>query len=205
MRLRQEFLQPLPGLSAQIHFAPPERRSQLSEMVLPASARQSAVALLMSASSNGLPELLLIKRAEYKGVHSGQIALPGGKMEPDDTTMLDTAMREVNEELGIALQTDQLLGALSPLHIPVSGFTVHPFVFALEQWPQFTPDNKEVSDIILAEADTFFHPENRREVELAERSTVRKVPAFIFEGHVVWGATAMMLSEFSHLYNKISS
>ena len=150
IQLKNEFLQPLPGRAAQIDFAPPERRSQINNMVFPETARQSAVALILSGSADTSPELLLIKRTEYKGVHSGQIALPGGKKEPNDRSMLDTVLREVHDELGIALHPDHLLGALSPLHIPVSGYTVHPFVFALEQWPLFVREEKEVAEVILA-------------------------------------------------------
>lgn len=140
--------------------------------------------------------LPLIKRTEYQGVHSGQVSLPGGKQDPDDSSIIHTAIREINEELGLNLGTTHVVGTLTELYIMASHFNILPVVLALEGKPTVNPDPREVQQVITASVDDLLLSKTRKEKELLVRGHQLWAPYYEVKQQVVWGATSMVLSEF---------
>jgi hypothetical protein len=145
-----------------------------------------------------------IKRTKDKGVHSEQISFTGGKRDPEDISSEETAIREAEEEIGLKRKNIKVIGALTELYIPVSQFRVLPFVAALDIIPEFAPNNLEVSEIIEERIEVLID-ENIKGIKQITTSNGRIInaPYFDIRGHVVWGATAMMLSEFISIIKKI--
>ena len=153
--------------------------------------------------SEGQWLFVLMKRPEYIGAHSNQVSLPGGLREATDPDLVTTALRETREELGINDSLIQVLGSLTKLNIPVSGIEVSPFVGFYPGIPQFDPDPSEVSYLIEIPLADLLNPQNMRDgVRIILNKPVR-VPYFHLEGEQVWGATAMILSEFLEILRKL--
>ncbi len=173
---------------------------------MPADARPSAVLLLLFPKNETL-HLLLIKRTEDGRAHSGQISFPGGKKEPADIDLQTTAIREANEETGILKEDVEILGELSPLYIPVSNFLVHPFVAFAEKQPEFFPNADEVAYVIETPLQYFLTEKNKtiaRVTSPADKHFVRDVKAYkLADGSILWGATAMILSELETLFEEL--
>jgi 8-oxo-dGTP pyrophosphatase MutT (NUDIX family) len=184
------------GKSGYDHMALAHRKTFLAQRPkAPSDARPAAVVLFCYPKS-GRMHLSLIKRAEYDGVHSGQISLPGGKKEVADASLLHTALRECNEELGTAVVPDSTRISLPSIYIPPSNFIVSPYVVSVPYTPEFTPDPREVAlhlQLPLSQLIDFDIEQRRLQYGSAAGMTV---PCFVFEGHVIWGATAMILFEF---------
>lgn len=178
-------------------LATPEYLKNLS-----AQPRLSAVTLLLFAAQDNSPSLLLIERPVYDGVHSGQIALPGGKMEDSDKSLEHTALREMKEETGFDGEVE-ILGKLSDVYIPPSNFLVTPFVAYTNSRPLWKPDEREVASLIEAPLDFLNDDRLVGEGEFITSSKYKvKAPFFIFQSHRIWGATAIMLSEFREILRK---
>lgn len=126
--------------------------------------------------------------------HAGQIALPGGRIEAGETA-LETALRETWEEIGITVDQIEILGTLSDFYVEVSRFQIHPFVGWLNQKPNFIINSDEVEKTILFPLRNFKN--HFEEAELETLSGRIKVPCIRFDGEIIWGATAMILSEFA--------
>ncbi|MBS1630219.1 MAG: CoA pyrophosphatase [Bacteroidetes bacterium] len=199
-KLRFRLTQPLPGRAAQARMKGPLRPMPESP---PADARNSAVLQLLYPL-NGTWNLALIRRVEDGGAHSGQISFPGGRFEPEDKSFDRTALRETEEEIGIPHQAPELLGALTPIYIPVSHFLVHPFVAWLEQRPQFIASPDEVTEVIETPLNELFDPRNKIETIVRPPSHPDlsiQVPAYrLSNDRIVWGATAMMLAEMEAVF-----
>jgi len=191
----------LPGYGGQAAMAP---RSGISREKLArqaADARQAGVLLLLYPAPEA--RLLLIRRAEYPGPHSGQIAFPGGEIEAGDRDAAAAALRETEEETGVPRHSIRLLGALSDLYIPASHFMVHPFIGRMNERPIFRPDPTEVAAIIEQPLDFFFRKENTGLREMKFANGLRaEVPYFDINGQMLWGASAMILSEFLTILGK---
>ncbi|MBA2584159.1 MAG: CoA pyrophosphatase [Bacteroidetes bacterium] len=142
-----------------------------------------------------------IKRTEYTGVHSGQISFPGGKFEPRDISAENTALRETYEEIGVFPEEVEIIGQLSDLYIPASNFIVTPFVGFIPIRPQFKIQEKEVAALIEVELNTILKAsENVATTKIRTVSDrVITAPVYQFEQHLIWGATAMITSEFIEL------
>lgn len=201
--LRSRLALPLPGIEAQARMAPMARVEEMKRRVIPENAKQSAVLILFYPGENGV-QFPLIQRNVYQGVHSGQISLPGGTWNEDDGDLLYTALREANEEVGVLSDEIEILGPLSKLYIPPSNFMVQPYLGVSLRRPEFVPDPAEVAQIIEAPLS------HLRDSRYAVQSKIRyssgalfDVPSFNIFGHVVWGATAMMLSELTYLLDEI--
>lgn len=199
--VRRALAGPLPGLEGQIKMAPQPRIGQLNRWDRPDNYREAAVLLLLYPLTLEDPNttalhLVLTRRPEYPGAHSGQISLPGGRREGEET-LQTTALREAYEEVGLAAATVEVIGQLSPLYTPPSNFYIYPFVAYSAAQPTFQPDAKEVAELIEAPLALFFNPTSYKE-EIWHFPTYgeRRVPFFDIFGHLVWGATAMILSEF---------
>ena len=185
--------QKLPGEKAQLQMAPTFR----GELTSRGEAVQAAVLALLYPSKRKI-HLVFIKRNEYDGPHSAQVSFPGGVREAGDHNLEETALRETREELGIS-GAIEVLGALSPLHIPVSNFMVYPFVGWMEECPVFYPDSSEVQYVIEAPLSDLLAPSNRGSEILYHHDQDIEAPFYRVGKEKIWGATAMMLSEVLHL------
>ncbi len=184
----------LPGLNAQMRFAPVPPHDGWRAGLLPAEARRAAALLLLYPGSAG-PAVALTLRASGLARHPGQVSLPGGAADPGET-VAETALREAREEIGIDPGAVRLLGELTPVHVLVSGFTLHPVIGITDQRPLFTAAPDEVEQILeVSLADLRDASRIRHGTRLREGIAV-EYPYFDMLGHQVWGATAMVLGEF---------
>ena len=165
---------------------------------VPDNARLSAVMCLLFPIHDEL-HVLLMKRREDKTAHSGQVSFPGGSKDPEDADLAATALREAYEEVGILPSAIDVLGALTPLYIPVSNFHVFPFVGFTSKRPEYNLSHNEVSHTIEVRLSSLFHHERKTVTDVVSPAipdVIRKVKAYQLEdGTIIWGATAMMLSE----------
>ena len=187
---------PLPGRTAQFKMSHVVRRQ---EQVIPDNARIASTLILLYPKNDEW-HLVLIQRTSNNpnDRHGGQISLPGGQQEESDTSLSATAIREAQEEIGADPSKITLLGELTDLYIPVSNFKVHPFVAYTNERPSFELQESEVHAIIEVPLSVLQDEKTREltNIKISERITLKDVPYFNIEGQVVWGATAMMLSEF---------
>lgn len=193
---------PLPGKEAQQEMAPSSRRRYVEA---PDDAKIACV-LALIYPKDGAEHLVLIERQGHpKDRHRGQIGFPGGKLEPTDESHAAGALREAEEEIGVPIHQVKLIGALTELYIPVSGFRVFPFVGYSAERPDFMRQESEVKSILEVPFGTFFTESVRKEkdIRVGKNITLPRVPYFDVEGHVVWGATAMMLSELIAVASKV--
>ena len=197
--------------TSQIKLAPSFRKEFIklnSNKLL--NSKKAAVTAALYADENNLVRLILILRNTYNGVHSNQIGFPGGRVEEDDKTLFDTAIRETYEEIGVAVEKNELIKELKEIYIPPSNFNVYPFLVLLNHPPSFVKDDKEVKEIITIDLDSLLNckitqtliPVPTKLNELNTQNDVL-VPTFKLAGYNVWGATAMMLSEIRDLINDV--
>ena len=186
----------LPGPAAQ-HLLAPRPRRGWQPGVVPPDCRRGAVLLLFFPAAGG-SALLLTKRGVDLPNHAGQVSLPGGAVE-DGETIEEGALREANEEVGLDPRGVKVLGRLSPLHVPVSSFVLHPVMAVVDRRPSLRPTPGEVDRILEADVGLLL---DRCSYDV-ERRTFRgseyRVPYVVVEGEKVWGATAMVLAEFLSL------
>lgn len=160
--------------------------------------QKSAILLLLFYRKNRLKSVL-IQRPSYNGVHSNQISLPGGKFEQKDINLQNTAIRETYEEISVKSSPDHIIGSLTPIAIPVSKFSLYPFVSFLPFSPDIKGDDIEVEHTIEFDIEDFiFRSQISMQTVQAVDQTLT-VPAFVIENHIVWGATAMVLNEFREI------
>ena len=158
---------------------------------------------LFYPNSTGLTQLLLILRKSYPGVHSDQIGLPGGKAEQTDRDILETALRETHEEVGVHPEHVQVVRALTKVFIPPSNFEVQPFMGLYNAQYPFVPQESEVEALVEVTLSDFLDERNLITQNLTTSYAANiEVPAFSLNGHTVWGATAMMLNEMKEIFNK---
>ena len=179
--------------------------AKLSEMILKLSCHSPfslpfnypRAAILLALTDNEYsPEILFTRRASHLAKHSGQVALPGGKVEEGDPDVEFTALREAEEEIGIDAGKVEVIGSLSELYIPVSNFLVSPIVGFLDHKPTFVPEQREVARIIPTTLNHLIQPEIVKQTPISlGGGKYLETPYFDIAGEVVWGATAMILSE----------
>ncbi len=194
--------QPLPGLPAQVRMAPPDRPAIAPENNV---ARQAAVLLLLYPKQDEL-HFVLTRRAERLGSHSGQISFPGGRIDPADADATAAALREAHEELGIMLNEVEILGQLTELFVPPSNYVVHTVVACVPVAPVFVPNADEVAEVIEVPMSLLFDESIRGAVPrslVSQGGKVVMTPHYLIAGHIVWGATAMILSEFEAVLRQI--
>lgn len=164
------------------------------------TAKQSAVLLLFYCDSRGDAKLVLTLKQQYLGVHSGQISFPGGKFEESDFTLSATALRESREEIGVLPEEIEILGELSPVTIPRSGFIVHPYVGIHRGTPRFILQESEVAQLFAVDVMQLLHDNNKATFPLSdEEGTIYQIPSYKLGEYHVWGATAMILAELEFL------
>ena len=144
---------------------------------------------------NGIAHMVFIQRPVYKGAHSGQIAFAGGKEEKEDVTFLDTAFREVEEEIGIKRSQLIFLKELHSLYVPPSDFRVYPFLSFSKEELNFTKQEEEVARILEIPVTLLLKESSKSTKEIALEQKIANVPAYKFESQEIWGATAMILHE----------
>ena len=195
----------LPGIEAQLKMAPPFREQLLNRFKEERKyAKPAAVLALFYPSKEDETLMVLILRNSYKGVHSAQVGFPGGKPEPEDVSMEATALRETFEEIGVSSEKITVLRELSSIYIPPSNFLVFPFLGISKIPLIFTLQESEVDYILEVPLMEFLNnkSEGFSEVLVSEGVTY-EVPAFKLNGHIVWGATAMMLIEIKTMINQV--
>lgn len=195
--IKQALKKKLPGSSSHRKMLPPNRPLTVAAQN-PKYLKHSSVLLLLFEDNEEL-FACLIKRPQHMKHHAGQIALPGGRVEEGETA-LETALRETHEEIGISPDKITILGSLSELYVAVSQFLIHPFVGWLDKKPEFSVNYDEVEKTVvfpLLRFNNIFE-----EVELETVTGKLKVPCIHYNGEVIWGATAMILSEFYDTLNE---
>lgn len=200
--IQLEILSNLPNWEAHKKMAPSIRNSN---PIIPEDVRYSAVCILLFYK-NEILHTLLMKRTEDGSTHSGQISFLGGKYEANDFSLNYTATRECEEEIGLHQDKMQILGNLSKLYIPPSNFMVTPIVCFVENINPLNPSPIEVAELLEVPLDDFFKEENKATTEIKRRNTknvMMQTPIYKYQKHIIWGATAMILSELETIYKRV--
>ena len=192
--LRERLAGTLPGVEAQLRFAPTPRRPGWKAGVFPPDARTAAALLLLYPGEHGISVPLTVRASGLKR-HAGQISLPGGAADPGEA-LAEAALREAYEEIGVDPSTVRILGELTPVHVIVSGFTLHPVVGVSDTPPVFTPAAYEVEEVVEVSIRDLQDASHIREGLRVREGLAIEFPYFDLMGHKVWGATAMVLGEF---------
>jgi 8-oxo-dGTP pyrophosphatase MutT (NUDIX family) len=190
----------LPGQEAQFQMASLNRYTKVTP---PDNAVDASVLLLLYPGISNELKMVFIERMSenLNDHHRGQISFPGGRFEKTDADFAETALREAEEEIGVAASSVEIIGALTELFVPVSGYLIHPYVGFTNKTPSFIPQQSEVQSIIESDLETIMDRKARKykDVRTPSNMLLKNVPYFDIEGRTVWGATAMILNEFLHL------
>ena len=199
-RLQRRLAAPLPGHDRFLELSGYKRPDLERARALDPPPRESAVLALLYPKEE-IPHLLLMVRPTYDGVHSGQIAFPGGKREPEDLDLRHTALREFQEETGAATEEVRLLGSLSPVYIPPSRMLVTPYVGFAPSIGPWRPDPAEVARLLEVPLSLVLREDilKRRSQFIQLMGREVEIPYYDVLGEVVWGATAMMIAELREL------
>lgn len=168
------------------------------------NAKQSAVLINLYPKNNQL-HTVFIQRPIYKGVHSGQIALPGGKAELFDKTLEETALREAQEELNIKASTLKVIGKLTPIYVPPSNFLVHPFVSFQLNRPDFIIQEAEVASYIECKLEYLMGEEKLIVSEVVVGEGRISANGYQLGNYFIWGATGMMIKEFAEVLDGLTT
>lgn len=201
-KIGDQLQHPLPGQEAQYRMATAFRYNRGP---VPPTAVQAGVLVLFYPKDADWHIVLIERTSRYENdQHKGQISFPGGRYEDTDPSLEYTAVREAEEEIGIDPAEITVLGKLTELYIPVSNFLVHPYVAYAEERPDFIPQPSEVEAILEVPFEHFYQKKNLRKMDMTVRGNLllREVPYFDIRGKVLWGATAMMMSELLALVSE---
>jgi len=192
--LKTELEKTLPGTEVQWQMASSDRMIKNFPRIPGKDARTAAVLILLYPD-NGSVYTVFMQRHDYVGVHGGQISFPGGKKEPADIDVIQTAIREANEETGVDPAGISVIGTLTPLFIPVSNMVVTPVVGWFNEKPVFKHQPEEVVFLFYADVRKLLDPAIVKTKPFEIRGESLDIKYFDYEGHVIWGATAMILHE----------
>ena len=196
---------PLPGTSSHYKMAPQIRIQELRAMKKRiVNPRKAGVVALFYPDEGQLTNLLLILRNTYPGIHSNQIGFPGGKAEKNDRNLLEKALRETHEEVGVRPEDIKIIRSLSEIYIPPSNFEVRPYLGLYDKRYPFVKDENEVEELVEVPLNDFMD-DSKMTTQILTTSYADniEVPAFKLMGYTVWGATAMMLSEIKELFKQV--
>lgn len=189
----------LGGLNTQFKLAPALRLAYNADKIKAKNPKKAAVLILFYPNKNGETTFILTERAKYKGTHSGQISFPGGKIDDKDRSLQETALRETFEEVGVLPEAIEIIRELTDVYIPPSNFLATPFIGFMENAPFFIA-NYEVKSTIEVLVEDLLNEMSLSTVNLTTSYMDNlEVPCFKLNGYIVWGATAMMLSEIKEL------
>ncbi len=191
----------LPGTEVQWQMASSDRMMRDFPGIPGPDARTAAVLILLYPY-NGKIHTVLMQRPDYEGFHGGQISFPGGKKELSDEDILQTALRESEEETGVNSKEIIIAGTLTPLFIPVSNMVVTAVVGWMADRPVFNHDPHEVVFLIEAELERFLNSSIIKTKPMELRGEVYEIRYFAYEGFVIWGATAMILNELLEIIKR---
>ena len=200
-KITRRLQEPLPGQTAHDKMAS-EGRLKFKMPSPNERTRESAVLILFYPSENQI-FIPLILRPQYDGVHGGQMAFPGGRVEKEDENLIRTAMREAQEEIGVRLTDIKVIGQLTKLFIPPSNFYVQPVVGYMNHKPDFYPDAREVDKVIEITLNEIINPKIIGRKILNIRGIDIDAPFYQIQEHTVWGATAMMISELLTIIDEL--
>lgn len=203
-KLKAELLSALPGVDAHLLLAPEMRVNDLKIGIIHDNAVESAVLILLYPFNDSLHTIVIL-RNEYDGPHSGQISLPGGKVEKSDVDFKHTALREAEEEIGIISSEMEIIGQLTRFYVRPSNFIIYPFIAFCHHKPDFHPNATEVKRII--EIDIFNEITHEKIVNktIALKNNVQvNAPGFELSGEFMWGATAMIFSELMQVLKNVA-
>lgn len=203
--LNLRLLEPLPGQEAHLPLSSLRRIREMFKNQDISKAKKSAVLILFYLDDNRDIMTILIQRPTYNGVHSGQIAFPGGKFEEYDADLIQTALRESREEVGIDPENVTVLGSLTELYIPPSQLTLLPVVGYQQGQPKIVTDPNEVAGVITISIKEILDPLSIQQKRVSVGSWSDMVPCFYIRGNVIWGATAMILNELKMILPAIPS
>lgn len=192
----------LPGKSSHLMMSPSGNTDKY--YTSPGNHKNAAVLVVLFYKESQL-NVVFIKRSSRNKAdkHSGQVSFPGGKMDHTDNSLLDCALRETHEELGLVLNHESIIGQLTPLYVYVSNFMVQPYVAFYNNDPMYTLQESEVDYVIEFPIESLLKDEIRKIKDLNIRNTVIKnVPFFDLDGETLWGATAMMTNELMQIINR---
>ena len=196
----------LPGIKAQLKMAS-SKRNILLQMKNKSHLKPNKASVLICIYQNidGKACFALMERADDNGVHSGQICLPGGKTEKLDESSWSTAARETEEEIGINKSDLCFVKELTSIYIPPSNFIVYPYIATYIKTPLFIIDKNEVKKVFNVSLEALLSEKSIVEIDIHNHYMDEKeIPAYSFNGNIVWGATAMILSEFKFLLKRIT-
>ena len=188
---------PLSGIDSHLKMAPKHRADELlAKKDEIQDAKKSAVMILFFHDDTGL-KMIVIRRSVYVGVHSGQIAFPGGRYEEEDGDVKVTAFREIEEEIGISEDKIEIIGRLSDIYVPPSNFLISIFVGYLDEKPVYKIDEREVNEVIEIPFDDFLKPDviKYKDFYINSIKAISKAPYFDVTNAEIWGASAMVISE----------
>lgn len=194
----------LPSIASHIKMAPLERVKSLQEPIYSSLTAKKAAVMMLFYPKDSETHLVLIKRNAYPGVHSSQIAFPGGKVDSEDVDFRQTALRETFEEIGISEDKISVVKDFTPLYIPPSDFLVYPFMGVCSTEIEFVLQQEEVAGIIEVPLKTLLDDAiiSNKILDTSYAKSL-EVPVFEIEEHIVWGATAMMLSELKDVLKMV--
>ena len=187
------------GENAHAVYSPPYRTLFTYEQILAKNPRFAAVNILLYLKNNEWHFPLMVRTENENDRHSGQISLPGGSRDKADQNFSDTAIRETYEEIGIGKHYVRIIREMSPIYIPPSNFYVHPFISFTKRNPQFFLQESEALELIEFPVSSLLSLSKQPEFMVLPSSLGIEVPVINFNGYIVWGATSMILSEFSQL------
>lgn len=204
-QLKSELVKGLPGLKAQLLMSPRNRKYRYDGNLQKHISKKAGVLILLYPCKNGHLCLPLIQRPEYDGAHGGQVSFPGGKHEKRDKSIIETALREAHEEIGVDPSKVHVLGLMTELYVWASNATVAPVLAWSESQPEFTADDNEVSEIIELDIFQLLDEKYIKSKTLKLKAGIEvEAPYYDIVGKMVWGATAMMLSELVELLKRVN-